>query len=417
MISSLALFTNPESLKPLDSFVSNIAIAGINLFELAINSSRTLKSENLTIYRINANEKINIDNKKSESVTIKQINKLNELNEFIRTSNSDLIVFLGETVFSSDLLNNIRELIEKNRNSFQIFGSLESSGKAVFNSISYFSYEKKDNSRIRINKGLNNHPSDPRISLIYFPSVFIKDFLPQLIKILYTHNKEQFISIPKKVVFHEIDFFQLVSIDFPWHFINANELLMPKMSSLTAGEVEQGVTINGNLVVESGARILSGVYINGPVYISKGAVIGPNCFLRGNTYIGEHVKIGQSVEIKNSIILKDTHIGHLSYIGDSIIGPKNNFGAGSKTANLAFHNKTIKMSILNKQIDSKRRKLGIITGMNVKTGINSSLMPGIKLYDKSIVGAHVLVQNDLPEQIIFAFDKKNELIKKKHNFY
>ena len=129
------------------------------------------------------------------------------------------------------------------------------------------------------------------------------------------------------------------------------------------------------------------------------------------------MKIGQSVEIKNSIIMKGTHVGHLSYIGDSIIGPNNNFGAGSKTANLAFHDKSIKMNILNNSIDTKRRKLGIITGMNVKTGINSSLMPGIKLYNKSIVGAHVLVQSDLPEQIIFAFDKKNELIKKKHNFY
>jgi acetyltransferase-like isoleucine patch superfamily enzyme len=68
-------------------------------------------------------------------------------------------------------------------------------------------------------------------------------------------------------------------------------------------------------------------------------------------------------------------------------------------------------------IDSKRRKLGIITGKKVKTGINSSLMPGIKLHDKSIVGAHVLLQDDLSEQTIYAYNKKNELIKKKHRFF
>ena len=41
-----------------------------------------------------------IDNKKSQSITIKQINELNELNEFVKTYTSDFIVFLGETVFS-----------------------------------------------------------------------------------------------------------------------------------------------------------------------------------------------------------------------------------------------------------------------------------------------------------------------------
>ena len=91
-----------------------------------------------------------------------------------------------------------------------------------------------------------------------------------------------------------------------------------------------------------------------------------------------------------------THIGHLSYVGDSVFGEKCNLGAGTITANLRFDDGRIKMVIKDKVVDSGRRKLGAILGDNVKTGIKASFMPGVKVGAGTWVGANLMVERDLP---------------------
>jgi len=55
----------------------------------------------------------------------------------------------------------------------------------------------------------------------------------------------------------------------------------------------------------------------------------------------------------------------------------------------------------NEAIDTGRDKLGAIIGDNSKTGINASVMPGIKIGPNSIVGSHACLTKDLePEKMI-----------------
>ena len=61
--------------------------------------------------------------------------------------------------------------------------------------------------------------------------------------------------------------------------------------------------------------------------------IGPFSHIRPNTHICSGVKIGDFVEIKNSTIGKDSHASHLTYIGDSDVGERVNFGCGTVTSN------------------------------------------------------------------------------------
>ncbi len=88
------------------------------------------------------------------------------------------------------------------------------------------------------------------------------------------------------------------------------------------------------------------------------------------------MRIGNAVEVKNSIIMGNTHIGHLSYVGDSIIGERCNFGAGTKVANLRHDGKTVLVELGGRKFDSGRRKLGVIMGDEVHTGINSMFNVG-----------------------------------------
>ncbi|MFX1235735.1 MAG: glucose-1-phosphate thymidylyltransferase, partial [Promethearchaeota archaeon] len=137
---------------------------------------------------------------------------------------------------------------------------------------------------------------------------------------------------------------------------------------------------------------------------------------RPYTSIHDNCHVGMS-EVKNSIIFSDSSIPHFNYIGDSIICEHVNLGAGTKISNLRFDNKSINMNIDNKLISSGRRKLGAILGPYCQTGINASLMCGKTVAEYSIIGAHTLVNEDVPANTLLYQDSEGKLILKPNPFY
>ncbi len=167
-----------------------------------------------------------------------------------------------------------------------------------------------------------------------------------------------------------------IEIGRPWDLLNANEKLLMFEQYSVLGDVEPNATLSGKVSVGTGTRIRSGSYIEGPVVIGENCDIGPNCFIRPYTCIGDNVRVGNAVEIKNSTIMENTNIAHLSYVGDSVIGSKCNFGAGTIVANLRHDRRNIRSYIRGERVNSERRKLGVIMGDDVKTGINTTIYPG-----------------------------------------
>lgn len=188
-----------------------------------------------------------------------------------------------------------------------------------------------------------------------------------------------------------------VDIGRPWELLNVNEHYLKSMKSeILQGEVEDGVTMHGPVFLGKNSIIRSGSYIMGPVHIGEGCDVGPNSFLRKYTCLGDNVRVGNAVEIKNSIIMEDTNVNHLSYVGDSIIGANCNIAAGTNMANLRFDDGNIKLTVKEERIDSGRRKLGVIFADGVKTGINTSFNPGVKVGLNSRIGAGTIVSKDIP---------------------
>ncbi|MFW9973949.1 MAG: bifunctional sugar-1-phosphate nucleotidylyltransferase/acetyltransferase [Candidatus Thorarchaeota archaeon] len=194
-----------------------------------------------------------------------------------------------------------------------------------------------------------------------------------------------------------------LDIGKPWDLLDANKLHLELIESRIEGTVENGAVVKGNVVIEENTVVKSGAYIEGPVFIDRESVIGPNCYIRPYTSLGKRVKIGNAVEIKNSIIMDDTNVGHLSYVGDSIIGQRSNFGAGTITANLRHDNNSIFVTVRNERTNSGRRKLGAIIGDDVKTGIGTSISPGVVLHQGSQTGIGVIVKQDVaPHKLVIA---------------
>ncbi|MBS7647398.1 MAG: sugar phosphate nucleotidyltransferase [Candidatus Bathyarchaeia archaeon] len=201
----------------------------------------------------------------------------------------------------------------------------------------------------------------------------------------------------KKPVFAvEISRSDWFDIGRPWDLLEANRWMLSRMEHEILGHVETGAHVLGPVTVAETAHIRSGAYIEGPAYIGEYSDIGPNCYIRPYTSIGRKVRIGNACEIKNSIIMDGVHIGHLSYVGDSIVGENCNFGAGTITANYRLDAGTVKMMVKDKLVDSGRTKLGAILGDNVKTGINVLFMPGVKVGNNCWIGPNVVVYRDVP---------------------
>jgi carbonic anhydrase/acetyltransferase-like protein (isoleucine patch superfamily) len=185
-------------------------------------------------------------------------------------------------------------------------------------------------------------------------------------------------------------------IRYPWDFLRANEGYISGLEkSEIDGDVHPSAVIEGVVQLGAGARILPGVFIEGNVVIGANCKIGPNCYLRGSTSIGDSCHIGQSVEIKNCLILSHTNVGHLSYVGDSVLGEGVNLGAGTIVSNLRHDGKNHRSKLGGLLVDTGRRKFGTIIGDHVHTGIQTSIYPGRKLWPHTSTLPAEVVRDDV----------------------
>jgi bifunctional UDP-N-acetylglucosamine pyrophosphorylase/glucosamine-1-phosphate N-acetyltransferase len=206
----------------------------------------------------------------------------------------------------------------------------------------------------------------------------------------------------------KIDAKQWLEIGRPWDLLEANRWVLTKMRHKVNGNIENGAHLLGPVTVAETARVRSGAYIEGPVFIDEESDVGPNCYIRPYTSIGKKVRVGNACEVKNSILMDHDHVGHLSYIGDSIIGEKCNLAAGTITANYRLDGKAVKMMVKDRISDTGRRKLGVVLGDEVKTGINALFMPGIKVGNDSWIGPNVIVSRDLPPKTVMLLKQQAE---------
>ncbi len=109
--------------------------------------------------------------------------------------------------------------------------------------------------------------------------------------------------------------------------------------------------------------------------------IGPYARIRPGVLLKEGSKVGNFVEIKKSILGKNSKANHLTYIGDSQIGKSVNIGAGTITCNYDG----------NKKYKTKIKD-------NVFIGSNSSLVAPLTLDKSSVVGAGSVITKNVKKK-------------------
>lgn len=108
--------------------------------------------------------------------------------------------------------------------------------------------------------------------------------------------------------------------------------------------------------------------------------VGPFGRLRPGTQLHEHVHVGNFVEIKNAVIGEATKVGHLTYVGDAVLGKEINVGCGTVFVNYDGKNK----------FQSK-------VGDHSFIGCNVNLVAPVELGKNSFIAAGSTVTQDVPE--------------------
>ena len=117
--------------------------------------------------------------------------------------------------------------------------------------------------------------------------------------------------------------------------------------------------------------------------VGSGTKVGPYAYIRPNSKIGENIKIGDFVEVKNSVIGNGTKVSHLTYIGDSDVGERINFGCGTVTVNYDGH-----------------KKFRTTIEDDVFIGCNANLVAPVTLKKGSYVAAGSTITKDVPEKAL-----------------
>ncbi|MDP3975953.1 MAG: sugar phosphate nucleotidyltransferase [bacterium] len=187
------------------------------------------------------------------------------------------------------------------------------------------------------------------------------------------------------------------AVKYPWNFLRLNEFFLGqlKKSISPKSTVAKTAVINGPVVIEAGVKVFDHAVINGPAYIGKDSIVGNHALVRQSS-LGERCVAGSYTEVARSLLQNEVWT-HKNYLGDSVIGSNVSFGSGTVTGNLRLDEADIWMQIDGDKVNSRTNKLGLICGDDVRVGINTSFMPGVKVGRNCMIGAELSVGQDIPE--------------------
>jgi acetyltransferase-like isoleucine patch superfamily enzyme len=138
----------------------------------------------------------------------------------------------------------------------------------------------------------------------------------------------------------------------------------------------------GKIIIGENCIFTSSIHTN-PVGLSNG------CFLYSK--VGAIISIGNNVGISNSLIFAFKKV----LIGDNVL-----IGGGCQIYDTDFHSIDYDDRILSNDLNVKSRSVVLEFGCFI--GANTKIMKGVRIGEKSVVGANSVVTKDVPGYQIWA---------------
>ncbi len=195
----------------------------------------------------------------------------------------------------------------------------------------------------------------------------------------------------------------LMQFAYPWEALaGISDLILAQGAALG----EDFTEISPQVWVHKTAKIAPTAFIGAPCIIGANTEVRHCAFIRGSALIGENCVVGNSAELKNVILFDGVQTPHYNYIGDSILGYKAHFGAGSLTSNVRGDKGLVKVG----GMETGRKKVGAFVGDFGEIGCNAVLNPGVIIGRNSQVYPTSCVRGIVPANSIYKND--GSIIKK-----
>ena len=148
------------------------------------------------------------------------------------------------------------------------------------------------------------------------------------------------------------------------------------------------VTVHPNVVFGPGVSVGDDCEIKSfshleQTVLARDVQVGPFARMRGGNTLASGVRIGNFVELKNATLGEGTKAGHLSYLGDALLGARVNIGAGTITCNYDGFS-----------------KFRTDIGDDVFVGVQTALIAPIHVGDGAYVGTGTTLTKDVPEDAL-----------------
>jgi len=184
-------------------------------------------------------------------------------------------------------------------------------------------------------------------------------------------------------------------LKYPWHLLDVMDLML---SLWTRGLESPGPEYEqreDGVFMAPDARVFPGGYVAAPALVGPGCVIGNNALVRASV-VGPHCVVGFGSEVARSYLAGDVELHH-NYVGDSVFDRDTSMGWGATTANYRIDHRTVPSVVGGHRVDSEREKLGLMLGAGARVGVNTSLMPGVKVGAGALIGPAIRVVRDVPD--------------------
>lgn len=188
----------------------------------------------------------------------------------------------------------------------------------------------------------------------------------------------------------------ILKYDYPKVLNHIGEIIFEISKTLNNDYQE----ISPNVFVHKSVKIDKSATIIGPCLVLENSEIRVNAYIRGNVIIGKNCVIGNSTELKNAILFDEVKVPHFNYIGDSLLGYKVHFGAGSLTSNVKSDESNVTLTINSEKFKTNRKKIGALVGDKVEIGCNTVLTPGSIIGKNTTIYPLVMVRGEIPENKI-----------------
>ena len=188
----------------------------------------------------------------------------------------------------------------------------------------------------------------------------------------------------------------ILKYDYPEVLNHIGEIIFEISKTLNNDYQE----ISPNVFVHKSVKLDKSATIIGPCLVLENSEIRVNAYIRGNVIIGKNCVIGNSTELKNAILFDEVKVPHFNYIGDSLLGYKVHFGAGSLTSNVKSDESNVTLTINSEKIKTNRKKIGALVGDKVEIGCNTVLTPGSIIGKNTTIYPLVMVRGEILENKI-----------------